>query len=102
MDFLAFVPDANVGRIQIFAESGGLFLYGKMIGGNCTQQKSADFVLPTKLEKLLRVRQGANRRLHLTKASVKPFLQLRHGNVRGVLVIENRERKAEFRPELFQ
>ena len=46
--------------------------------------------------------QGANGGLHLAETTVKPLLQLGHGDVRCVLVVENRERQAKFSAELFE
>ena len=66
------------------------------------QQERAQLARPAELQELARVRQRADRVLHLPEPAVKPVLQLRQRDVRHVLVVEDRERQAKLGAELLQ
>jgi len=69
---------------------------------NGAKEEGAKLARAAKLQKFPRMRQRAHRSLHLPKLAVKPFLQLRHRDVRHMAIVENCERQAKLGAELFQ
>ena len=102
MDFLPLVPDVEVGHVEVLAEARRRRLQGEIVAMHRAQQECAQLARPAELQELARVRQGADRILHLAKTVVEPLLQLGQRNVRHVPVVKDRERETELRAELFQ
>lgn len=102
VNFLALVPDADVGNVEILPEIGSLFLNSEMFRRDGAQQEGANFMGATKFEESACVWKGTNGRLHFAKATMKPGFQLRHRNAGRVLVVKNGEGQTEFRAELIE
>jgi hypothetical protein len=58
-------------------------------------------MLAAEQQKVARMRQRHDGILNFLEAAMKPFLQLRHFDVRRVAVVKFRERQTKFRPKLF-
>src|SRR5580765_5167924 len=91
MNLLSLVPNSKVWPVQIFAKTGCGRLDREMIPMHRAQQKRAHTALPAKLKELARMRQFADRILHLFEPAVKPRLQLRQRHMREMSLIKNRE-----------
>src|SRR5690242_14208620 len=70
MDLLPLVPNTKVGPVKKFAQTGCSRLNRKMIPMHRAQQKCPQPALATKLKKLARMRQFADRILHLLEPGV--------------------------------
>jgi len=73
-----------------------------MVTGHRAQQEGANLAGAAELQKLARVRESDDGILHLPEPSVKPFLELRQGDMRDKFIVKNGERQAKLRAEPFQ
>lgn len=102
VDFLALVPHPEVGPVKQRTESARALLCMEVILSHSTEKKGANSSGAAEFEKFPRVWQGAHGILNLAKPTMKPLLQLGHGNMWKVLLIKTGERKAEFRAKSLQ
>jgi len=102
VNLLPLVVDADVRHVNILVKASGCGLRYKVRFMNGAQEKRSQVPLAAKLQEFPGVWQFANRILDLPKTRVKPLFELVHRNVRNVLVVKDRKRKAEFRAECVQ
>jgi len=85
VNFLPLVPDAEVGLFQKVPESARPMLHVNDPAAPVLNRNVRRRVRATKLDELRRVRQRANRTLHLLEPRMKPRLELWERDVRRVL-----------------
>jgi len=102
MDPFSFVPDAEVGFVEKFAEAGFGLLHREMIRMNGAQKKGSKTTFAAEEKKLARVGEGDDGILDVTEAGMEPGFELFDADVWDVAVIKRFERQAEFGAELLE
>src|SRR5436189_6156698 len=88
VNLLPLIPEADVGLVEILAKAAGALLHVEMVLVHRAQKKGAHLAGAAEFQKLPRVRQRADGILHLPEAAMKPFFELRQGDMRYVLVVK--------------
>ncbi len=102
VDLFALVPDIGVGLVNKGVKAVLAALGFEMVAVDGAQQKRAEPAGAAELQKGPRVRELGDRVLELPIGGVEPFLELRHGHVRRVPVVETGEGQLKFRAKLRQ
>src|SRR4030095_10365921 len=102
MNHLTLVPDADVRLVEVSGQARRGLLHVKVILLHRAEEERSDLARPTELEEFLGMRQADDQILNLTQSSVKPLLQLRHGDMGNESIVEAGKGKAKFRPQLLK
>jgi len=102
VDGVAFIEDTGVGAVEVDVKAGDLAVDAVMVGMGGTEEKGANFVRAAEFKEFAGVGEFADGDLGAFEFAVEPFLQLAHGDVRGMAVVKFFEREGEFGPELFE
>src|SRR5215471_11201186 len=73
VEFCSFVPDIDVGAVQIFIEPGHHGLNGEMVAMHGAQEECAHLASAAEFEEVAGMRQLANQVLDLFEATVEPI-----------------------------
>ena len=101
-DFLSFVPNADIGGVDVFIEAGDARLDGEVVLVNRAEEKGANAMGPAELKELTGVREFADGILDLAKTAVEPAFELGQRDVRHVPVVKVCKRETELGAEFVE
>jgi len=101
-DFFSFVPDADIGLVEVFIEAGDACLHGEVVLVNRAEEKGAYGAGTAELEEVAGMREFADGILDLAKAAVEPGFELGQRDVRNMPIVKVRKREGKLGAELVE
>ena len=102
VDFLTFIPDAEIKFFKAVVHPGIAGLHGVVLGVDRAENEAADFLGFAEIKEVVRMGQGDHFAAHFPEAAVKPAFERVEGDVRREPPIEPGERQLELTAEFVQ